>query len=135
MNLVLAHQYIDQLVQKNDTRVRDAVFGNVGSLFSFRIGVNDLEIMGKQFAPVFNEFDLLNCPAHSCFAKLMVHNQNPPPFNLHTYAPRSLDLADPIMAQAIKQVSRIKYGRDRNIVESEIQERARKTEMLVAQLG
>src|SRR5437762_13095385 len=60
LNLVMAHQYLGQLKQNQDTKILDAVLGNVGTMVCFRIGVEDAETMAKQFSPVFNEYDLIN---------------------------------------------------------------------------
>ncbi|MEP6613459.1 MAG: hypothetical protein ABJA76_16275, partial [Mucilaginibacter sp.] len=53
--------------------LRDAVFGNAGTMVSFRIGVEDAEVMGKEMAPTFNEFDLVNVEKYNCFVKLMIN--------------------------------------------------------------
>ena len=134
LNLILAHQYISQLVKDNDTKVKDAVFGNVGSFCCFRIGVEDIETMTKQFAPVFNDFDLLNCPARTCYAKLMVDNANPPPFNMSTRPPIHLKMANPKVSEAIRQASRLKYGRNKKIIEAELKDRVRKVDLLASGL-
>lgn len=129
LNLIIGHQYIGQLVhgggvegKQGDTRVRDAVFGNVGTLLSFRIGVDDAEFMAKQFAPVFSEYDLINIPRYNAYARLMIDNQAARPFSMETLAPVPGDVG---LAEKIKQLSRLKYGRDRRIVEAEILERSR----------
>jgi len=118
--LVIAHQYIGQLVHKNDTSIRDAVFGNVGTMVSFRIGPDDAELLAKQFAPVFNEFDLLNIPKYQMYIKMLIDNQNPPAFNLAPYPPKSGDKA---IVSKIRELSRLKYGRDCVLVEEEIWQR------------
>ena len=120
LNLIMAHQYISQLVEKGDESIKDAVFGNVGTFISFRIGVKDAEIVAKQFAPVFSEYDLINIPAFNAYIKLLIDNYNPPAFNMKT-----LQRSKPEhnYVKEIKELSRLKYGRDRNVVESEIKER------------
>ena len=120
--LIVAHQYISQLVKGNNTNVRDAVFGNVGTMAAFRIGPEDGEFMAKQFAPVFGQYDLVNVPKYNAYIKMLINNQNPPAFNLSPYPPVSGDKSIPIK---IKELSRLKYGRDRAIVESEILQRMR----------
>lgn len=119
--LTIAHQYVGQLVTGQDTKIRDAVFGNAGTIISFRIGVDDAETMAKEFAPVFNEYDLLNVEKFTAYIKLLIDNTASKPFNMQTVPPRK---GDPELAQAIKQLSRLRYGRDRAIVEAEIMERA-----------
>jgi len=121
LNLIMAHQYIGQLVQNNDTRVRDAIFGNVGSIVSYRIGVDDSETIAKQLAPVVTEFDLLNIEKYNAYIRLMIDNTAQRAFNFKTFAPKK---GDSRVAEALIQLSRLKYGRDRAIVEAEILERS-----------
>ena len=118
--LIIAHQYIGQLVHKGDTSIRDAVFGNVGTMVAFRIGPDDAELLAKQFAPVFNEFDLLNIPKYQLYIKMLIDNQNPPPFNV---SPEMTKPGDRAIAGKIRELSRLKYGRDRKLVEEEIWQR------------
>jgi hypothetical protein len=120
LNLILAHQYIAQLVKNNDTRIKDAIFGNVGTLISYRIGVEDAEIIAKQMAPVVSAYDLVNMPKYTCYIKLLIDNGNPPAFNFNPIKPERGNLE---LAEAIKQLSRLKYGRDRQIVENEVMQR------------
>lgn len=127
--LIIAHQYVAQLVKPNDTKIRDAVFGNVGTKVAFRIGVEDAELLAKEFAPVFSPYDLLNVPAKNCFVRLLVDNANPPGFNMKVVPHESVPgapPANPELAKAIKQLSRLKYGKDRKIVEMEVKERVGK---------
>lgn len=123
LNLIIAHQFIGQLVKDNDTRIRDAIFGNVGTTVSFRIGVDDAELIAKQFAPVFSEYDVINIPKANAYIKLLIDNSNPPAFNI--FIPAREDPKNPKIAQTIKKLSRLKYGRDRDIVEAEILERTK----------
>ena len=120
LSLTIAHQYIGQLVKNNDTSIRDAVFGNAGTIISFRIGPDDAEIVAKQFAPVFNEYDVINIPKYNAYIKLLIDNQNPPAFNIQPPAPEPGDKTAIIK---IKELSGLKYGRDRNTVEAEILQR------------
>ncbi|MFA6307679.1 MAG: type IV secretory system conjugative DNA transfer family protein [Patescibacteria group bacterium] len=120
LNLILAHQYLAQLTKGGNTSVRDAVFGNVGTLISYRIGVEDAEVIAKQMAPVVSEYDLVNMPKYTCYVKLLIDNQNPPAFNFNPILPEKGNYE---LAQAIKELSRLKYGRDKNIVENEIKQR------------
>ncbi|MEK7545869.1 MAG: DUF87 domain-containing protein [Patescibacteria group bacterium] len=122
LDLIIAHQYIGQISAKGDNTIRDAVFGNVGTMMAFRIGTEDADFLGKEFAPVFTPFDLVNVEAYTANAKLLIDNTASRPFNMAMYPPAKGD--DSITA-AIKQLSRLKYGRDRDIVEAEIQERLR----------
>ncbi len=122
LDLTIAHQYIGQISQKGDTTIRDAVFGNVGTMVAFRIGTEDAEFLGKEFAPVFGPFDLVNVEAYTANAKILIDNTASRPFNMSMPPPAKGDLR---FTDAIKQLSRLKYGRDREIVEAEIRERMR----------
>ena len=121
--LNMAHQYVGQLVKDNDTTVKDAVFGNVGTIMAFRVGVEDAELFAKQFEPVFNEFDVMNVEKHTFNLKLLIDNAHARPFNV-----KGLPLPEgsPEIVPALKQLSRLKFGRDRAIIEAEIKERAQK---------
>ena len=123
--LTIAHQFIGQLVKGNDTKIKDAVFGNVGTKIAFRIGVDDAEVMAKEFAPVFNEYDVMNVPRYSAFIKILIDNANPAPFNIKVPGPEFRPRPNPELAASIKELSRLKYGRPREIVEAEITERAK----------
>jgi energy-coupling factor transporter ATP-binding protein EcfA2 len=122
LSLTVAHQYMAQLSPKGDKEILDAVLGNVGSMFVGRIGVEDAEVLEKEFAPVFGSFDLVNAPAFSWFTKILIDNVGSRPFVLKTPPPVK---GDKRIAEALKQLSRLKYGRDRAIVEMEIGERTR----------
>jgi hypothetical protein len=122
LNMILAHQYISQLVKNNDTQIRDAVFGNVGTKVSFRIGVEDAEMIAKEFAPVFNENDVINVEKYTANIKLLIDNTACRPFNMKTIMPPAGNVP---LADQLKQLSRLKYGRDRAIVEAEIIERGK----------
>lgn len=114
--LTIAHQFIGQLGDK----IREAVFGNVGSLVGFRVGADDAEFLVKQFEPVFDTNDLINIDNFNAHIKLMVHNETSRPFNLLTYPPEK---SNPEIAKAIKEVSRLKYGREKKAVEEEVAQR------------
>ena len=117
----MAHQYLGQLTSGQDTKIRDAVLGNVGTMVSFRIGVEDAEVLAKQFDPVFNQYDLVNIDRYHAYARLLVHNSVVRPFDIDTLPP-TIGRRD--RAALFKQFSRLKYGRDRAIVEAEILERS-----------
>ncbi len=113
LDLIITHQFIGQLEED----IQKAVFGNVGSIASFRIGSDDAEYMERQFAPTFSAHDLLNIDNRNAYLKLLVDGQTSKPFNIKTIAPEA---GDPKMAEYIKQLSRSKYGRPRDEVEAEI---------------
>lgn len=122
LNLIMAHQYIGQLVNEKDTSIRDAVFGNAGTMICFRIGVEDSETMAKQFAPVFGEYDLINIPKYHAYARLLIKNTAARAFSFATYPPSE---GDSELAKYIIELSRLKYGRPRFEVVSEILERSK----------
>ena len=122
LDLIIAHQYMGQLVDnKGKNTVRDAVIGNAGTIASFRIGPEDAEILQKEFAPVFNAHDLVNVEQYTAYLKLLIDNTAAKPFNMITYPPTP---GNKELAAAIKELSRLKYGRPREIVEAEINEHA-----------
>ncbi|MDD3646907.1 MAG: type IV secretion system DNA-binding domain-containing protein [Candidatus Dojkabacteria bacterium] len=123
LNLIVGNQYISQI----DERIRDAVFGNVGTIISFKVGVNDSQYLQNEFSPIFDQNDLINLEAVNAYVKLLVDGEYPPPFSLYTHlknAPFGLPKADFEVAQTVKELSRLKYGRDVGIVETEIAQRA-----------
>jgi hypothetical protein len=118
LSLVMAHQFVAQLTEK----IRDAVFGNVGSQVVFRVGAKDAEFLVKQFEPVFSENDLVNIDNYNTYVKLLINGLTTKPFNIHTFplAKGSLELA-----ANLKEYSRLKYGADRATVEDDIYRRLR----------
>lgn len=118
LNLVIAHQFIGQLTEK----IRDAVFGNVGSLIVFRIGADDAEFIVKQFEPIFTQNDLINIDNYHVYAKLLIGGQTAKPFNIKTLPAKK---GAPEISQALREISRLTYGRGREEVESEILARLR----------
>lgn len=121
LSLNIAHQFLGQLNQKGDTSIRDAIFGNVGSLAIFRIGSDDAKEFEKEFTPTFGEYDLINVPAYQAFVKLLIDGTASKPFNMRTYPPPD---GNKKLGDLIKQLSTLTYGRDRKIVEEEIRIRA-----------
>ncbi|MBQ6449418.1 ATP-binding protein [bacterium] len=123
LNLVVANQFIAQI----DDEIRNAVFGNVGTIVSFRVGVTDAQYLEHEFAPIFTETDLTNIEKYHVYVKTIVKNEPVPPFSMSL----EKDMAEvqarmnPQLAAAIKQISRLKYGRDREEIEIEMNERAR----------
>ncbi len=117
LNLTMAHQYMGQLVQAGDAKVQEAVLGNVGTMIAFRVGVEDAEILAKQFEPTFSAFDLVNQERYTAYIRLLINNTQAPPFHLQTYPPQP---GHPRMAEAIREYARLRYGKDRAYVEQEI---------------
>ncbi len=126
LGLVIAHQYIGQLTKKNDTAIKDAVFGNVGTMVTFKIGSEDAEFLKKEFAPVFNEYDLINIEKYTAYVKLLIDNTTSRPFSMKTPWPLAGE-ERPDMPGKLKHLSRLKYGRERDKVEAEIMERTKLT--------
>jgi len=126
--LTIAHQYIGQLVKGGDTKFKDSIFGNVGTKVAYRVGVDDAEALTKEFAPVFNEYDFLNMPKYNAFVKLLIDNANPPAFNMAAVPFNnipSIQSANPESAKFIRELSRLTYGQDKNIIESQIIKRSK----------
>ncbi len=123
LNLIMAHQYLGQLVEGQDTSIKDAVFGNVGTWSLFKIGPEDAEVMEKEFSPVFSQYDLVNVEKYTVYTKLLVDNATGRPFSMNPVWPLP-GTAKEDVAEKIKTISRLKYGRDRNLIESEIKQRA-----------
>ncbi len=138
LNLIIAHQFLAQLQQAAGAQgaasqdLRDAVFGNTGSMLSFRIGVEDAEVMAKEFAPTFNEFDLLNIERYNAFVKLMVNGSASKPFNMSTYPLPKAIAEQKQTAEAIRQLSRLKYGRAQAEVEAGILRASQIADMMAA---
>ncbi|MDR3583327.1 MAG: type IV secretion system DNA-binding domain-containing protein [Candidatus Pacebacteria bacterium] len=116
--LVLAHQFIAQLKEE----ISKAVFGNVGSMMIFRVGAEDAEFLEKNFLPTFGKQDLVNVDNRQGFARILINDLLTKPFNMATYPPTRGDLE---VANALKELSRLKYGRDKNIVNREIMDRTK----------
>lgn len=126
LNLTIAHQYISQITKLNsggkgsqeNTTIRDAVFGNVGSMMCFKIGAQDAEYMAKEFLPIFSEQDLVNIANYQAYIKLNIDNATSRAFSMATaYDPYKGDLQ---AAEAFRQLSRLKFARDKDFVEREV---------------
>jgi len=123
LSLNMAHQYIAQLEgEEGKSRVKEAVFGNVGTMMSFKIGAQDAEYMSKEMAPTFGQHDLINIDAFKGCIKLSIDNQPSIPFSITVPFPW-LETGNKKTGEAIKQLSRLKFGRDREFVEREITRR------------
>ena len=121
LNLTVANQFVGQI----DEDVKQAVFGNVGSLVSFRVGVSDANFLQHEFTPTFTETDLTNVERFHVFMKTIVNNEPMVPFSMDLTKPMDKDRSSPKVAEMIKELSRLKYGKDREILEAEISQRAR----------
>ncbi|MFA6991704.1 MAG: type IV secretory system conjugative DNA transfer family protein [Candidatus Gracilibacteria bacterium] len=124
LGLNMAHQYLAQLggddgPKKGKTDLKGAVFGNVGTMMSYKIGAQDAEFMAKEMAPVFSEQDLINIDKYKAVMKLSIDTQPSRPFSIIPVNPYT-ETGDKEAAEAYKQLSRLKYGRDREFAEREI---------------
>lgn len=115
LNLIVANQYIGQMKDE----IRNAVFGNVGTIVSFRVGLDDAEYLEGHFNPVFSKNDLTNIENQNAYIKLMVGGKYPAPFSIKTTF-KKFPQGDKSMKDLIIQISRNVYGRDRVLVEEEI---------------
>jgi len=113
LNLTLAHQYIDQL----DERIRGAIFGNVGTVVSFRVGIEDAELLAKQFYPIFSQNDLINLPNYHIYLKLMIDGATSQPFSAITL-PRPQKVRS--YKESVIKLCREKYSRPRKEVENKL---------------
>jgi hypothetical protein len=113
LNLIMANQYITQMSEE----VRDAVFGNVGTLICFRVGASDTAILAKEYMPVFEETDLINLDKYHVYVKMSIDGVTTIPFSAITLPP--LTDATGNKDKAI-ELSRQKFGRSRETVEAEI---------------
>lgn len=125
LSLTLAHQFIGQLTrQGGDTKIRDSIFGNVGNKAVLRVGVNDAEFLEKEFDGVFDQPDLMQAENGTIFTKMLVDGKPSTPFTVRSwYGDSPYDMVttpNPQLAQTIKQISRLKYGKDRALIENEI---------------
>ena len=121
LSLFLTHQYTDQI----DERILSAIFGNVGTIVSFRIGAQDAEHLAKEFHPVFNQDDLINLPRYHMYLKLMIDGASSQPFSATSLPPQ---IATHLLKKEIIEHSQKKYGRDRGVVEKRIFERYQREE-------
>ncbi|MFK7779912.1 MAG: DUF87 domain-containing protein [Candidatus Gracilibacteria bacterium] len=127
LSLNIAHQYLGQLEQsdaltKSSLNLKQAIFGNVGSIMSYKIGPEDGEFMAKYFAPTFSDQDLINMDKFKATMKLSVDNQPTIPFSIIPVNPY-LETGDEKLAKAYTELSRLKYGRDVDFVSKEIEYR------------
>lgn len=116
--LILAHQYIRQLVHDANTKVRDAIFGNVGTMVSFRVGAEDAEFLEKEFQPDFMANDFVNLPKYNFYIKLLIDGISSRPFSATNIPPHPLPAKN--FKDIIIENSRREYGTPKKIVEERI---------------
>ncbi len=123
LSLTVANQFIGQM----DEEVKNAIFGNVGTLLTFRVGVTDANYLQHEFQPNFTETDLINIERFNAYIKTIVDNEPVPPFSMDLTKDmaRIKSLRSTKMAEMVKQLSRLKYARDKNVIEAEIVQRSK----------
>lgn len=114
LNLIVANQFIGQL----SDQIRDAVFGNIGTIITHRVGPEDAEFMVKQFAPAFEARDLVNIPNYNSVVKLLIGGLPSQPFSMLDLPPLGTSNAE--LGLAVKQLSAAKFGRSKPQVEGDI---------------
>ncbi len=116
LSLNIAHQYINQL----EEGIKNAVFGNVGSMAVFRVGTEDATFLEPKFKPTFSAADIAKLDNYNAYVSMLVSGQPTKPFNMKTLAPEA---GNPAIVDDLKELSYLRYGRDREEVESEIMSR------------
>ncbi len=117
LNLIVANQFTTQLSEE----IRDAVFGNMGTIVSFRVGQNDVEALSRYFRPLFEPDDLLRVPNYNAVVRTLINGVPTQPFSMAALP--SLGNPNPKLGEALTQLSAAKHGRPRAIVDAEITER------------
>lgn len=122
LDLIVANQFIGQMEEE----VKNAIFGNVGTLASFRVGVTDANYLQHEFQPTFSEADLINIDRFNAYMRTVVNGEPIPPFSLDTTKDMEKEKAsmNPRVSELIKELSRLKYGKDVRVIEQVIGERA-----------
>ena len=122
IGLVLANQFVSQI----DEQVRDAIFGNCGTLMTYRVGVQDAAILAKEFEGVFGETDLANIPAQNIYVKTVVNGTPVRPFSMNVERDLKAERAQgsPEVSRMVRELSRLKFGRDVAEVSEEIERRS-----------
>lgn len=129
LNLIVANQFTTQLTDE----IRDAVFGNMGTIVSFRVGQNDVESLSRYFQPLFEGDDLLRVPNYNTIVRTLIGGVPTQPFSMATIPP--LGNPNQELGQALKQLSAAKHGRPRDSVEKEIFGRLKTKETAVPPVG
>ncbi len=129
LNLIMAHQYIAQLsesaggvaIGQKDSKIKDAVFGNVGTMMNFKVGAEDAEYFEKEYSPLLSAQDILSIANYKAYIKLNINNTTSRPFSMETlYDP---SLKNKKILEIVKKYSRMKYGRRKEFVDAEIEAR------------
>jgi hypothetical protein len=123
LNLIVANQFTGQM----EDEVKNAIFGNVGTIASFRVGVQDGNFLQHEFQPTFSEADLINVDRFNAYIRTVVHGEPVSAFSVDVTKDMAKEKAldNPRVAELIKELSRLKYAKDVHQVEAEIASRAR----------
>ena len=123
LNLIVANQFIGQMEEE----IKNAIFGNVGTIASFRVGVTDANYLQHEFQPVFNENDLINIDKFNAYMRTIVHGEPVLPFSLDTTKDIKKEMAmrNERVAELVRELSRLKYGKAVDVIEAEISQRAK----------
>ena len=123
LNLIVANQFVGQMEEE----VKNAIFGNVGTLIAFRVGVTDANYLQHEFQPIFAEADLINVERYNTYVKTIVSGEPVTPFSMDLTRDMNKEKAikNSRVSELIKELSRLKYGKDMAVVEAEIAQRAR----------
>jgi hypothetical protein len=120
LGLTIAHQFIAQL----DEGIKNAVFGNVGSMATFRISFDDAQYLEKRFLPTFGSDDIMKIPNRHAYIQMIGDGKPLTPFNIETMPLDAVGTQNPDgIAEKIKQLSYLKYGRDKQEVHDDIMRR------------
>jgi hypothetical protein len=118
LSLTIAHQFIAQLEDK----IKNAVFGNVGSLAAFRVGADDAEYLSSQFSPTFTAKDIMNMDNRNAYLRMLVGGKPAKPFNIETMPLPKLNHEG---VNALKELSYITFGKERALIDEDILRRYR----------
>jgi hypothetical protein len=120
LNLTMANQYVGQLlIDNSNTTLKDAIFGNVGSMVSFQIGSDDAEELAMQFEEMVLPKDILSLPKYHAYMRLMIDGVPSKPFSVSTLAPPKPE-EDEKRVQVIRTLSRERYTEKRSVVEEKL---------------
>ena len=110
-----------------EEEVKNAIFGNVGTIASFRVGVADANYLQHEFQPTFSEADLINIDRFNAYMRTVVDGEPAHPFSIDTTKDMTQEKTtmNPRVSELVKELSRLKYGKDSKMIEAIIGERAR----------
>jgi len=123
LNLIVANQFTTQLSEQ----IRDAVFGNMGTIVSFRVGQNDVEALSRYFKPIFEADDILRIPNYNAIVRTLINGVPTQAFSMAALP--SLGTPNPKLGEALKQLSAAKFGKPRAVVDADIMERMKTIEV------